>query len=196
MCGVFIDSSDCSLWICNKTDMYSKSELSVYSVLICGGGTVCYGKVDKKGGLNGSLTVEAAYIVPILCFMVYALLTLLFHLYNSVIAYQAGYTATMRVAQSRWEDVRIQYDKTEEELESVIGTRLLCADLKRGIEVTSSQIVVEYELNSYLLKNLWEGTSGDKITYKIQDPTGWIRYVRAILDWKKEIEEDDEIDKS
>lgn len=102
----------------------------------------------------------------------------------------------MRVAQSRWEDVRIQYDKTEEELESVIGTRLLCADLKRGIEVTSSQIVVEYELNSYLLKNLWEGISGDKITYKIQDPTGWIRYVRAILDWKKEIEEDDEIDKS
>jgi hypothetical protein len=97
---------------------------------------------DKK--LKGSVTIEAAFLMPILLFIQLLCMYTSFYIYNSVVISQCGYLALLRVVNTGIDDNEEMAENIELELAQFFEHQLIAVDeLEWDIEVSLLTVTLE-----------------------------------------------------
>lgn len=123
----------------------------------------------------GNFTIEAAIIIPQIIFLILAMITLSFFLYNRCSLERAAAVSALRGSEEIFSDNATRFDTVSQAVDEVLGFNLLSEkEVNKNIEIKGNQIVVTLEANE---RNHTFTTYSDK---KAVNPVLWIRTFRKM----------------
>lgn len=108
------------------------------------------GEGTEQAGKNAYMTAEASLIMPLILLGMVFTLFLGFYLYNVCILRQAAYTAALRGSLVKEGNTAQIEEYTKEQLEELIGDRLLAVEsMECQVEVSLTRVKVRVSLQTY-----------------------------------------------
>lgn len=124
---------------------------------------------------NGNYTIEAAIIIPITLFLILAMISLSFSLYNRCSMERAAAVSALRGSEEIFSDNAVRYDKVSQTIDEVLCFNLLSEEeMYKNIKIKGNSIVVILEAKEK--NNTFTTYSGKKAV----NPVLWLRTFRKM----------------
>lgn len=124
---------------------------------------------------NGNYTIEAAIIIPITLFLILAMISLSFSLYNRCSMERAAAVSALRGSEEIFSDNAVRYDKVSQTIDEVLCFNLLSeTEMNKNIIIKGNSIVVILEAKEK--NNTFTTYSGKKAV----NPVLWLRTFRKM----------------
>ncbi|MBQ1173455.1 MAG: pilus assembly protein [Lachnospiraceae bacterium] len=123
----------------------------------------------------GNFAIEAAIIIPLTLFLILAMISLSFSLYNRCSLERAAVVSALRGSEEIFSDNAIRFDTVSKAINEVLNYNLLSEqEINKNIEIKGNQIVVVLETQE---KGNTFTTCSNK---KAINPVFWIRSFRKL----------------
>lgn len=124
---------------------------------------------------TGNFTIEAAIVIPLTLFLILAMISLSFSLYNRCSLERAAAVSALRGSEEIFSDNATRFDIVSRAINEVLNFNLLSAqEINKNIEIKGNQIVVALETQE---KGNTFTTYSSK---KAVNPVFWIRSFRKM----------------
>lgn len=124
---------------------------------------------------NGNYTIEAAIIIPITLFLILAMISLSFSLYNRCSMERAAAVSALRGSEEIFSDNAARYNKISQTIDEVLCFNLLSeSEMNKNIKIKGNSMVVILEAKEK--NNTFTTYSGKKAI----NPVLWIRTFRKM----------------
>ncbi|WWR15827.1 hypothetical protein V1224_15355 [Lachnospiraceae bacterium JLR.KK008] len=145
----------------------------------------------QKRKLKAGYTIEAAYLLPLIVFLIWNLLYLSFFLYDQSVMLQGSYCTALRTERLAG-TVEEKRELAEKKYEHSVEKKIVCGSAKNEKNVTWGTVTVSTELNMYapagqFFQSIWKGKQ--KQSAQKWQPVTFIRNCRktkGIWDWLQE----------
>ena len=124
---------------------------------------------------TGNFTIEAAIVIPLTLFLILAMISLSFSLYNRCSLERAAAVSALRGSEETFSDNATRFDIVSRAINEVLNFNLLSAqEINKNIEIKGNQIVVALETQEK------GNTFTTYSTKKAVKPVFWIRSFRKL----------------
>ena len=124
---------------------------------------------------TGNFTIEAAIVIPLTLFLILAMISLSFSLYNRCSMERAAAVSALRGSEEIFSDNAARYNKISQTIDEVLCFNLLSeSEMNKNIKIKGNSIVVILEAKEK--NNTFTTYSGKKAI----NPVLWIRTFRKM----------------
>lgn len=132
---------------------------------------------------NGNYTIEAAIIIPLTLFLILAMISLSFSLYNRCSLERAAAASALRGSEEIFSDNAARFDTVSQAIDEMLCFNLLSEEkINKNIEIKGNQIVVTLDAKE---KN------NTFTTYSIKNAVNPVLWIRTFRKMKGVVQDND-----
>lgn len=159
--------------------------------------------VNKKGWLNGSFTIEAAILIPIITIIYIILMYMCFFIYNETICLQEAYAYAVRIGQKQEYKSDYSAQTISNQITNLysdfLNKSLISSDNRfSNTIVDNDSIVIEYSFDTKSpfdsIMYDWTGfeyfETDNRIQYELFNPVEIVRTYGSVNDWSHDMKEE------